>query len=123
VTLKYFRTIAIVGSRDFVNYAQLKRVLDDIIRTDDEFVSGGAKGVDSMAQRYAKEAGHNIHIYYPKYAQHGPGATFIRNKEIVEHSELVLAFYAKGRFQQGGTANSAKWARELNIELKEYEEE
>lgn len=123
MSLKLFRVIAVVGSRDFTNYQQLKTTLDSIMHPEDEIASGGAKGVDSMAQRYAKDAGHNIHIYYPKYAQFGPGATFKRNKEIVESADLVLAFYAKGRFQQGGTANSAKWARELGIELREYEED
>lgn len=121
--MKLFRVVAVVGSREFTNYAQLKRVLDQTLHMDDEIASGGAKGVDSMAQRYAKEEGFNIHIYYPKYARYRMGATFKRNKEIVENSELVLAFYVKGRFQQGGTANTAKWARELGVELREYEEE
>lgn len=98
-------------------------MLDSLIATDDEIVSGGAHGVDSMAQRYAKENGHTIHIYYPNYNRYGKGATFIRNRIIVEESDLVLAFYQKGRFQQGGTADTAKWARELGKELKEYEEE
>ena len=121
--MKLFTTFGIVGSRAFTNYDQIKRELLARFQADDEVVSGGASGVDSMAQRFCKEQGYNIHIYYPKYAYFGPGATFIRNKIIVEHSDIVIAFYAKGRFQQGGTANSAKWARELDIPLIEFEEE
>jgi hypothetical protein len=36
---------------------------------------------------------------------------------------MVIAFYQKGRFQQGGTSNTAEWARKLNVPLFEYEEE
>lgn len=121
--MNLFKRIAIVGSREFHNYEQLKEIINKFIHEDDEIVSGGALGADSMAQRYAKEFGYNMHIYYPKYARYGKPATFIRNKIIVEHSDLVLAFYQKGRFQQGGTANTAKWARELGVELHEFEEE
>lgn len=118
------RRIAIVGSREFKNYAQLSKTVEEYIETDDdEFVSGGALGADSMAQRYAKENGYDIRICYPKYRVSGPPATFIRNERIVRNSDLVLAFYSKDRFQIGGTANSASWAKKLNIELKEFEEE
>lgn len=117
------KKIGIVGSREFKNYEQLEREINKIIKQDDELVSGGAVGADSMAQRYAKQHGYYIHIYYPKYAQFGKPATFIRNKVIVENADIVLAFYQKGRFQQGGTANTAKWARDLDCPLFEFEEE
>lgn len=117
------KRIGVVGSREFKNWGQLKFVLDQHLKKDDEIVSGGAVGVDSMAQRYAKEFGYDIKIFYPKYAQFGKPATFIRNKLIAENSDLVLAFYQKGRFQMGGTSNTIKWARELGVPFTEFEEE
>ena len=114
--------IAVVGSRDFRNYKQVCEALDSILYRGDSLVSGGAVGVDSMAQRYAKERGFSILIFYPDYAHYGRGATFVRNKEIVENSDRILAFYARGRFQQGGTANTAEWARKLGKDLTEFEE-
>lgn len=116
-----YRRIGIVGSREFKNYAQLKAVIDGIIKPEDEIVSGGAIGADSMAQRYAKEGGYAIHIYYPRW-EHGRSAGFQRNKRIVENSDIVFAFYRKGYFGRGGTANTADWCRKLNIELMEFEE-
>lgn len=119
-----YRKIAVVGSREFKNYAQLERVLKGyIISDDDVIVSGGAVGADSMAQRFAKENGYDMEIKYPKYRVYGKPATFVRNERIVAASDIVLAFYAKGRFQQGGTANSAEWARKLGKPLYECEEE
>lgn len=118
------KRIAIVGSREFKNYAQLSQTVESYINTqDDELVSGGAVGADSMAQRFAKENGFDIMIRYPKYKVFGKPATFIRNEKIARSSDLVLAFYQKGRFQEGGTANTAYWARKLDIELVEFEEE
>jgi hypothetical protein len=122
--MKLNRTIGIVGSREFANWEQLKITIDKFIESDEDvIISGGAKGADSMAQRYAKEFGYDIEIKYPKYARYGRSATFIRNERIVRASDVILAFYQKGRFQQGGTANSAGWARKLGIELHEFEEE
>jgi predicted Rossmann fold nucleotide-binding protein DprA/Smf involved in DNA uptake len=116
------RKIGVVGSRVFGNYEQLCDTLDKIIKRGDTIVSGGAIGVDSMAQRYAKDHGFTIIIFYPDYNHYGKGATFARNKVIAEQSDRVLAFYAKGRFQQGGTANTIEWARKLGIPYDEYEE-
>jgi predicted Rossmann fold nucleotide-binding protein DprA/Smf involved in DNA uptake len=116
------RRVAVVGSRKFTNYAQVCKVLDETLERDDTIVSGGALGVDSMAQRYSKEKGFNLMIFYPRYSL-GPGAAFIRNRTIVDNSDLVLAFYSKDAYQSGGTANTAMYARKLGVELKEFEEE
>ena len=114
--------IAVVGSRIFLNYEQLSNYLDKNLKWGDSIVSGGAIGVDSMAQRYAKDRGLRITIIYPDYGRYGKGATFIRNKEIVEESDRVVAFYATGHFQEGGTANTAGWARKLGKPIEELEE-
>lgn len=117
-----YRRVAVVGSREFHNYAQLKGVLDEFVAQEDWLISGGALGADSMAQRYAKERGLSILVIYPDW-RIGKGAGFLRNKKIVENSDLVIAFYRKGHFQEGGTKNTASWANKLGVELREYEEE
>ena len=114
--------IAVVGSRQFKNYGQLCNYLDSIFKWGDSLVSGGAIGVDSMAQRFAKERGLTIRIIYPDYAHFGRGGAFVRNKEIVEQSDRVVAFYASGNFQQGGTANTVAWAIKLGKPVEEFEE-
>ena len=116
-----YRRIGVVGSRIFKNYAQLSRVLMGYVNPEDEIVSGGAEGADSMAQRYAKEHGHAIYIIYPHW-EHGISAGFARNKKIVEVSDLIIAFYAKGKFQKGGTSNTIMWAQKLEKPYLEIEE-
>ena len=121
-----YRYIGVVGSRKFRNYLQLKRELEAVVGPEDIIVSGGAEGTDSMAQRWAKENGRAILIYYPLWRINGiydAGAGFKRNKKIAEISDIILAFYQNGRFQQGGTANTAVWARKFDKDLREFEEE
>lgn len=135
--MKLGKAFGLVGSREFANYLQFRRECDNLIQRGDLIVSGGAKSstpgmswdskakasADGFAQRYAKEKGLRILIVYPDFAQFGKPATFIRNKDIAEESDVVLCFYRKGHFQEGGTANTAKWARDLGKELLEFEEE
>ena len=125
-----FKKVAIVGSREFKNYNQLKERVLGILGPNDWIVSGGAVGADSFAQRLAKEIGVPILIFYPRWRNkvngkdiYDAGAGFKRNEKIAEEADIVVAFYQKGRFKQGGTANTAMWARKLNKELIEIEEE
>lgn len=131
------RRVGLVGSREFTNYEQFRREAGKHLKKGNLIVSGGAKSdtpgmswdskakasADGFAQRYARENGFMILIIYPDYAQFGRPSTFIRNKVIAENSDIILAFYQKGRFKVGGTANTAEWARKLGVELIEYEEE
>lgn len=120
------KVIAVVGSREFKNFAQLRRIVLEFLEEDDWIVSGGAVGADSFAQRLRKEIGGTILIHYPKWRPDGVfdrGAGYKRNKKIADSADIVLCFYQKDHFQQGGTANTATWARTMKKELHEYEEE
>jgi len=48
--------IGIIGSRTFNDYNQMKNTLDSIEHID-LIISGGAKGADSFAERYAESKG------------------------------------------------------------------
>lgn len=83
--------VGVVGSRNFSNYSLLK----DELSKHDIFmiVSGGAKGADSLAEKYSRERAIPIAIYEPDYIKYGKSAPIIRNKEIVRLSDLVIAFW------------------------------
>lgn len=87
--------LAIIGSRSFDDYNLLKQICDKIhtkyVIT--EIVSGGAKGADLLGERFANEYAIKTNIFIPDWNRHGKSAGFIRNNDIVNHSDLVLAFW------------------------------
>lgn len=86
--------IAVVGSRgltqDFV-YVGLFCVLDALKPT--EIVSGGAIGPDRMGERYAKEKGIPCTVFKPDWNKHGNSAGILRNQDIVDASDMVVAVW------------------------------
>jgi hypothetical protein len=83
--------VAVIGSRDFNDYEEVKQTLLTINIT--LLVSGGAKGADSLGERYAKE--HNIEtkIFLPDWDKYGKKAGFLRNTDIINEAELIIAFW------------------------------
>ncbi len=99
--------IAVVGSRTFRNYGLLKTTMNGFSKPF-IVVSGGAAGADSLAERYAREAGLPTEVYPADWARHGRAAGMIRNKQIVDAADHVVAFW-DGRSR--GTANTIDRAR------------
>ena len=58
-----------------------------------EIVSGGAKGIDTFAREYAQANGIPLTEFLPEYKKYGRGAPFRRNISIIEHADLVVAFW------------------------------
>ena len=86
---------ALVGSRTFTNYDILKQVMDlarkhGILK---EIVSGGARGADSLAKKYAVENDVPYKEFPAQWDLYGKSAGFIRNKLIVDYCDIVIAFW------------------------------
>jgi len=83
--------IAVIGSREFNNEKLMFSTLDqfDICK----LISGGARGADTLAEKYAYENSIITEIFYPDWNRFGRGAGFIRNKEIIENCDMVVAFW------------------------------
>lgn len=81
--------IAIIGSRglhvdDLENY-----LLENVT----EIVSGGAKGIDKDAETYAKANNIKMTVFLPQYDRYGRGAPIVRNKQIADYADEVIAFW------------------------------
>lgn len=104
--------LGIVGVRTYTNYEEFKTLLekelDDLNLNPEVIISGGAKGADSLAERWAKENNVPITIHKPNYEKY-PGhlAPLERNTLIVNDSDLIIAFW-DGRSK--GTKNTIKKA-------------
>lgn len=107
--------IGIVGNRkgwdcDFVinKLKELKITKEDII------VSGGASGVDSFAQCYAKMIGAEFHIFYPDPNEQIPDRYFNRNKKIARYIDKLIAFDKK---RKSGTYNTIRKANDFGKQV------
>lgn len=83
--------LAVVGSRTFTNYGFLKKMLG--FHTCTQIISGGAKGADTLAKQYAGENGIPVKEFLPNWERDGKAAGFIRNKQIVNACDELVAFW------------------------------
>ena len=81
--------VAVIGSRGL----QVDRLEDYLPEGVTEIVSGGARGVDTCARNYALSHGLTLTEFLPEYNRFGKGAPLMRNIAIIEHADLVLAFW------------------------------
>ena len=58
-----------------------------------EIVSGGAKGIDEAAARFAQAHGLKLTEFLPDYERFGRVAPIVRNKQIAEYADAGLAFW------------------------------
>jgi len=83
--------LAVVGSRAFSDPTEVYRMLDFYKPT--VIVSGGACGVDSIAEQWAEEHEVSALIFKPNWKLYGKRAGAIRNAEIVSACEWLIAFW------------------------------
>ena len=93
--------VAVIGSRSFNDYEKLKDTLSKIDIT--LIVSGGADGADKLSEQYASEKNIPTKIFLPDWEKHGKSAGFLRNTDIINEAELVVAFWDN---QSNGTRDS-----------------
>lgn len=109
--------IGIVGGRTFNDYDLLKKTLDAFIENKSSLtaiVSGGASGADTLAEKYANELEVDMIVYRPDYKKIGRLAALARNTQIIEHSDVVFAFWdGKSR----GTMDSINKAKKMKKQL------
>lgn len=83
--------VAIVGSRELIlNTSDIKFYLPAAAT---EIVSGGAKGVDTLAKNFAIENNYKYIEFLPDYEKYGKAAPLRRNDEIIDYADIVLALW------------------------------
>jgi hypothetical protein len=102
--------LAIVGSRGFTDYVKFCNVLNTIQKTHDieEVVSGGATGADSLAARWSKENNIKFTCFPAKWHEYGMKAGYMRNKDIVQYCDKLLAFWDGASKGTNHTINRCK---------------
>jgi hypothetical protein len=111
--------VLVCGGRNYDDYPGLAAWLDRFHAERGPvavLIHGGAKGADSLAERWAMARGISIARYDADWERHGRAAGPIRNKQMLDEGkpDIVVA-YPGGR----GTANMISQARSRGVAVIE----
>ena len=118
---KIFRLI-IAGGRDYKDFKTLCKLVDKLLADKIKqgyhivIVSGGARGADKLGEKWAIENNIPTQIFLPDWGKHGKSAGFVRNEDIVQNSDVVIAFWdGKSRGTNHSIGLAKKYDKELMI--------
>ncbi len=81
--------IAIVGSRTITDI-NLSKYIPHYAT---EIVSGGAKGIDTLAEKHAQQNDLKLTVFLPEYEKYSRSAPLKRNDKIIEYADEIIAFW------------------------------
>jgi len=106
--------LAIIGSRGFNDYELVKKVLSDYKEKVTLVISGGAKGADTLGEKWANDNNIKTLIYPAEWDKYGKKAGHIRNTDIINSCDFCIAFWDG---KSTGTQDSIKKAKQMNKEV------
>lgn len=110
---KHMETI-IAGGRDYHNYDTVLEAIKESQFPISVVVSGGAKGVDALGERYALENNIHLEVYPADWEKHGRAAGPIRNRLMAENADALIAIWDG---ESIGTKNMIDTAIRLGLQV------
>lgn len=105
--------VAVIGSRSIKN-ADISQYIP---KEATEIITGGAVGVDRLAEREARLRGIPLKVFKPDYEKYGKSAPLIRNKLIADNCDMLVAFWDG---VSRGTVFTWRYARKTGKPVKVY---
>ena len=102
--------LLIVGSRTIEDFDLSSYISEEV----DFIITGGAKGIDALAERYADAHRLSKIIMRPKYAKYGKAAPLKRNEEMVDLADRILVI-CDGKSK--GTKSTICYAEKKNKDI------
>ncbi len=99
--------LLIVGSRSITDFDLSPYITADV----DTVISGGAGGIDSLAEQYADLHRLSKYILRPRYDLYGRAAPLKRNKQLVDMADAVLVIWDG---HSKGTQHTIKYTKKIN---------
>ena len=99
--------LLIVGSRSITDFDLSPYISADV----DTIISGGAGGIDSLAEQYADLHRLSKYILRPRYDLYGRAAPIKRNEQMVHMADAVLVVWDG---HSKGTQYTLKYAPKTN---------
>jgi len=108
----------IAGSRNFDNYDLLRKVMSGPVNeagiSPTRIVSDMVFGAETLGERYASDMELPIDPFPADWSKHGRSAGYIRNAEMAEYADALVAFWD---MQSKGTENMIKQAKKHNLKI------
>ena len=102
--------LLIVGSRSITDF-DLSLYIPATV---DTVISGGASGIDSLAEKYADLYRLSEYILRPRYDLYGRAAPLKRNEQMVDIADEILIVWDG---LSKGTQHTIKYAKKINKPL------
>ena len=111
--------VLIAGSRTFDNFDLLTQKMTKILSNSDpqtlEIVSGGARGADTLGEKYAQEKKFSLKIFPANWEKHGKSAGYRRNEKMADYVTHAVIFWdGKSR----GTSHMINLCKKRKIPLR-----
>lgn len=113
--------VIIAGGRDFDDFRLLCKVCMHMLqnKTNVEIVSGTANGADKLGEKFAEYMGYPIKRFPANWDEFGKAAGHIRNKEMAEYGDALIAFWDGESKGTGGMIGEAE-KRNLKVKVQKY---
>ena len=99
--------LLIVGSRSITDFDLSPYISKNV----DTVISGGANGIDTLAEQYADLHRLSKYIIRPRYDLYGRAAPLKRNEEMVNMADAVLVIWDG---QSKGAQYTVKYTKKMN---------
>lgn len=110
----------IAGGRNFTDYEHLERFMKSLPELPTTIISGCARGADTLAIQFAESYGLPCERYPANWAKYRNAAGPIRNIEMAENADMLVAFwngFSKGTEHMIDAASK----RDLIVFVEHYE--
>lgn len=102
--------LLVAGSRSITNFDLSPYISNDV----DIIISGGARGIDTLAEQYADLHCLSKYIIRPRYDLYGRTAPLKRNEQMVDIADEILIVWDG---LSKGTQHTIKYAKKINKPL------
>ena len=113
--------VIIAGGRDFTNVNVMAETLNNLQDVDHAIeiekltlICGMARGADLTAYKLFREVGLPVEMYPANWDEHGKQAGFIRNTQMADNADMLIAFWDG---ESRGTAHMIDTARKHNLNV------
>lgn len=103
----------IAGTRTITSYALVAEAIAESGFAIAEVVSGGARGVDSLGEHWARRNGVPLRLFPADWDRHGKAAGYIRNAQMGDYADALIAVTTGSP----GTRNMIEYATRKGLKV------